>query len=317
VNVNGPLWGLTMRFTHQSAFRRFDSLSEIEGLERYARDVRATAQDLDTALGDYEFEAMTPCELHSCHTGHKYGFVVVLKDGRITRVGNRCGGKAFGDKFADLRRAISRDRNLRAIKEGLAEYERRVPEYRQRIEELREGALALDTIGETCRALQGTFPLSGELYERARRRDDSIIRQRVMTKDEITMARATGTLSKHGPPYLVEETVARLRGLKILLDDPVEKVRQVLRLLAKLAALDPAADAKQLEQLHRELGGIDGLLGEAGNLLTEAREFYSPANFANFHHLAKFPHQAAQLNKFRWDFKRQLPVGYKPKKAAA
>lgn len=99
------------------------SWAEIYSLPGHCIDV--AIPDLGCITGDYDLPAKQgarPCGLR-CHQPHRKGFIVRLKDGRLTHVGNRCGMREFPDWESQVTR-YTKLATIKNLRETLARYQK-------------------------------------------------------------------------------------------------------------------------------------------------------------------------------------------------
>lgn len=290
-------------------YRRFLAPAEFDEIEGFVRDAVAKKDDFDSAIGDYDFKNKIQCGLHSCHTWHQTGYVVRMRDARITNVGNKC-GEIFGDEFKRARDAIDLAREREAIDATLALYRTKIDDYEERIRQLRNGPLSVFGLDETLKCFRNAFPAYEALHQRAQRNDPAIRKTRRRTEDEIEALRATAQgLSEDAIAY-EEVLVGTLEGLKVLTSDGAKEVRErVIVPLDRLRHMRDDLTFLERKTLSKKLGEMDAVLVEADALQRAARAFFSEHNFATLRLLPVPGDQARALRQFRWDHRRHRPAG--------
>lgn len=104
---------------------RVGTWQELFALPKFVKD--PVHRDLITKgdlVGDYEMAAgdgMRPCGILKCETNHRYGYVVLMPDQRLSHVGRDCGKTHFGASWSAKRKALTAAQKLAAKTKAIDE----------------------------------------------------------------------------------------------------------------------------------------------------------------------------------------------------
>lgn len=120
--------------------RAFTSVDEILNLPNFEKDHPVTKESYDKLHGHYNFGIDFYCCFQEeggqlCYRRHQFGYVVVLKDGTKSIIGNHCGKTKFGADHS-LSRDTALYQNKKKYLESLARAEKLLEEKDQRLEAL-------------------------------------------------------------------------------------------------------------------------------------------------------------------------------------
>lgn len=93
--------------------------------------------------------------LSNCRTPHTRGYIICTKDGLETNIGHKCGKTYFGVDFEEQARQFDRDLTAKESREMLWSFLFQIPEFDDKINELRAEKKGADWVHKHCQTLLG------------------------------------------------------------------------------------------------------------------------------------------------------------------
>jgi hypothetical protein len=184
---------LTVASIDTEAPIQFESVEQYQARPNYLSAISCASDHLDRIVGKYVFDEprKVRCGLNGCNYEHWHGYVIRLKDGRETNIGQDCGKREFKVSFEEVEaryeRAVDAAARANAIKTALAERVELLAEA-QRLEKLLGQAVSqVDLVmGQLKRE-----PLLLRAFEDAARNGGAVQAAQAVDRD---------TLDAMGPP---------------------------------------------------------------------------------------------------------------------
>lgn len=272
--------------------RTWEELFALPGISR--DPVLRASMVNGTLIGDYEMEqksGLRPCGIAECHTDHRHGYVVDLRDGIRSYVGRDCGKSQFGVEWTKMRSAFNKQKReqskAQALKELRDELARRLDGW-QSLESsvtvwARAVLLAFDDLPKMFR---------DTIESRAAAGDAAVIGYRPETVDEVKMRAFRENWQGKTPPPARNITYERgpLLGLPslrragrvdTLLDLAVPVLHKQARLLIESDMATPDDFGKVLKRL-------EDIAKQVENSVRQLQSFVVPSNLALLQYLRPF-----------------------------
>lgn len=209
---------------------RIERWQDILDRPDYKANIDPAVIQLEAIIGSYTLLEPVPCGLSTCHQPHNRGYLVSTKNKLVTNIGNVCGKNHFSVDFQTLRNKFNRDVRVKAQKESLRAFSSRIPEYEEKISELRGGEFGADWVHKLTNKLK--TPNMGvpnliyrELQRMLRNGTNEIRIQRKATNKEIEVQETILGRSVERP-YMIEEGIGVLEGLSALSEE--NNLRKIL-----------------------------------------------------------------------------------------
>lgn len=258
--------------------RTFATMDEVRNLPNYREHNGVNTQNYHRIHGDYWFPDEVQCCFKKpngnlCGENHKSGFVVQLKDGSFTIIGNYCARVQFGAdaKFkADRNRYLNekkRREQLLRLQELLADRDTRLAQ----LGPLRERCNAVkDRSNQFLAQLGGTT--AHRLRTMARTGDPRVIIEGITFKEEVD---ENG--EKIRERRVIPHMLGRLNGLGVFGDraysDITSRLGDIRRAYKTAESFNERTKTSDLEAVASVLGDFDRISAEIEVLEHEEKEF--------------------------------------------
>lgn len=265
----------------------------------YRADVDPTSIQLDAIIGSYVFSEPVPCGLSSCHQPHNRGYLVSTKSKVVTNIGNVCGKNHFSVDFQTLRNKFNRDVRIKAQKEALKAFISRVPEYEERITDLRSGEHGADWVYKHTQLLK--TPNSGtpevirkELQRMLKEGTNEIRLEREASIQEIETHEAIQG-RRVERPYYIEERIGMLEGLPALREENnlrtilVEDIQAGIERISSMNM--ELATEHQLSIESKWAGELDAKLERAEKSVADGKRLLEKSNLSQLLKLLNAPQE--------------------------
>lgn len=256
--------------------RTFQSEHEIQSEPGFVEHYLVHKENYERLLGDYRLADKMRCCLKNkagglCGQPHNYGFVVRLKDGSVSIIGNRCGKSHF-----DADSQVAKDMNLYANAKRRLETQQRVAEL---LRDKEDSTAQIQT-------------MHASLLELTKRVGAISANLGVGCIDQLrTIARGTGRVVAIGVrirPYeengekLFERqkltiTIGSLRGTRVFLLERIRSIRnqlqQVMNAYRTAEAMDGSVSTKELASVAATLSDLPRIIAEGQVHVQGLKEF--------------------------------------------
>lgn len=289
---------------------RIESWDDVESRPGFVTDVDPTLVELESIIGSYVFLEDQQCGLSNCHQPHKRGYLVSIKGGHETNIGNVCGKNNFGVDFETLRRRFDRDVRIKTHREILEAYKSRLQEYEDHLESLlneHHGAIWINKWLTNIRTRGRGFPepAQAELVRMIRDGNPALTIERRATEREIDALEAAEGRELPRPHFIASE-VGTLNGFACLGEAGDLRSLLVLDVKAGLSRLQQLsvenASEHQLAMEVRWVGELDSKLERANALVEAGRRFLTKQNLMQFSQVLDQEDQIALR-----EFAKELP----------
>jgi hypothetical protein len=247
----------------------------------------APRDSLDRIIGKYDLArpaagtpagtGMVVCGLNNCHTKHYRGFLIRLKDGRETIIGQDCGAREFHTSWEDVEAVFRAQESRRAAQEVINNLRHSRAAYLERAHAL--------------------LPLCEQLHKRLAEVRKQLKPHEMFWKQLQAVARQGGRVmaeiddggeSKRATGKVAVGTVATINECSLLLADTGQYTRtlkfDVIAWLESSFEEQAAAageDLKKLRAITKIAAAIESHLREAAAFVTRGAELLRPENLAN------------------------------------
>lgn len=245
-------------------------------------------QKLKRIVGQYWLPEKHPCGLSICCQPHNKGYLIVVEGG-LTNVGNRCGKKYFGVEWNDAKNSFQKDLNTQRYIERLLEFKNQLEPHISAVSLIRQSDS--ENILKKMH-LYATRHFEGRTIDALRYRSvrgDAIVTMetRNRSEDERDIARLTGSNSN-----IHTHTLFIISGVKAFTS--YKKLKQLLSEtlgweLSLFPTLDPLTmDFNNLKRWHSWANKLDSQINAANEILAECVRFLHPDNIANIRQYKSF-----------------------------
>lgn len=299
--------------------RTFLSLQEIQEVQGFAKDAVFTKEDYASLIGDYRLPERLRCCLRTekrerCPAKHNFGFVLRLKDGTATLVGNQCGNDQFGAEsdLAKDRKSYLKEKErqeaLKRLRELLSARAATEAAVAQQYEQLRDlcsrstdwllaaGLSATQRIKSLARDDRAAVSVQG-------------VRSRKYVEDGRTKEERT----------TIEIAVGSLSGLTIFNRELVWAIHGDLRRVSEAfrgaEALSESATTNVLKHAVARLTDVDGVLAR-GRAVLDAETAFQNSDWSCLPFLVKDGEERRQLASLALQQKGASPSKAKAKARA-
>jgi hypothetical protein len=264
---------------------RFESYAEIAQRPNFVPVLDTTAAVPETVVGTYHFIKVDQrkCGIRSCGTQHQRGFLIAMEAGHEVLVGNRCGRNKFGLAFKELVQGANRLDRIARDQSEIAAAILLVPALLGQVDAMLTREKGAKWLASRQADFRRVMPPESyhELGRRARRGELEIHGFRMMTGDEIEVAKATG---RAGPdskgPFIHRAVLATLEGIDIWDHDLRGLlVGDIQTGLKRLHTMTPQQMSGT--ELRKQVAWIRDLtrkLEQAENLIGAGQKFFHPDN---------------------------------------
>ncbi|RYG56158.1 MAG: hypothetical protein EON56_04575 [Alphaproteobacteria bacterium] len=256
----------------------FTSIVEYQQRSRYVAALTLAPGEVESIVGKYELLAdralWASCGLNKCNTEHRFGYVVLAKDGRETNIGQDCGKRELGVSFEEVVATFKRREDAaarrRTIESLLAERTSLVARVAQAAD---EGVVQADRL----RAFRQTFDHLKAFWR------EVLNAAKVGGAVRAPLTQTDGWSQLGGKEQL--ETVARLKGSSVLLNDGSSApglLRQIVEpwLIGLHESNLLLLNERELEGVVREAARMRDLLKRAEAFVNASKELLTAQNVA-------------------------------------
>lgn len=257
--------------------RTFQSWNEIQALPGFKEDNLVHKDNYAALVGDYELDEDVSCCMKNraggfCKRKHGWGFVVQLKDGTSSVVGNVCGNGTF-DAESTLVKDKARYRNLKerqGNQRRIAELLQGKDEARAKIVDMRTRLLGLAALVEKQLAEFGPGCAS-QLRSLARGASGRVVVMGVRVRPYEEDGRTRTETDRFHIP------VGTLSGLRICRPELFREVQEGLRSVAlafdKAAAFDESVKTSDLARVASAIADLPRVLAKGQELIDAEATF--------------------------------------------
>lgn len=271
---------------------RFETYDEIIKRLAFVTSLDASKAVPEAVVGTYHFLNIDKrkCGISSCGTPHQRGFLIAMEDGRETLIGNRCGKNRFGLAFGELVKEANRLDRLARDRQEIEAAIARGPVVLAQIESYMSMPKGARWLASQQAKFRKVVPPEGqhEVSRMARRGEAILYTQRLMTENEVEIAKATGQLRPGDQgPFIKDVVVATLEGLDIwncdlralLVDDLQLGIKRLRELdLARMSGTALRQQVAWLRDLPRKLQQVE-------RLISAGAAFFTPENVQHLIHI--------------------------------
>lgn len=272
-----------------TGFVRLESWEDVLGLPKFTQDVTVDPTQLEKVIGCYDFDDEVACGLSVCRQPHARGYVVELKDGRKTNLGNRCGKVYLGTEFVFAKRRFDNAFRDQQNRETLSAIQNQMPILRERLATLRDGdagAVWIHRFGLRLTERHRGVPdeIVTEINRLVKTRNPRVMRSRLAIKEEADRQQvAAGDEQRRGPIY-IQEQVGTVEGLAALYKENNLRDLLTLGVAADLDQIDgkdvTALTSRDLSVLSRKASDFDSRFTRAEAAIAEGHKLLRRGNLA-------------------------------------
>jgi hypothetical protein len=290
--------------TSERGLEHIDSWEDVATRPGFVQDVDPAAVALDAIIGNYQEAEPVRCGLSTCRQPHGRGYLVTLRDGRLTNIGKDCGRNYFGVDFETMRGTFDRDLLRQERREIIVAAQHRAEALVAEIAELRGGQYGADWLHKQTRALltNGVLPsyVVTAIDRMIRDRDGSISIEREATQEEIELIEAAERRRVEKPHYIGED-VGLIDALFVLY--PENNLRELVLRLGHVLDEVRAANVDDMTgpamgHLVKAVAEIDENMDRLRSTVKAGVRLLNPRNIGQLVHLARSEEDQRGITRF-------------------
>ncbi|WP_155419341.1 hypothetical protein [Chromobacterium subtsugae] len=237
-------------------FNFYDSIESIKDMEGYSERVDPKVESFDVIVGWYKLKdgKMTRCQKVDCQQMHNTGYVIRLKSGCVTNIGNICGKEFDPDNFIIQERLAKNKIRHYLVVQRVSEMRGEVDKYIELVNEVEK--LARDFMnakGDFKRGVEGGEKIFGHLVGMAKRSDYAVIRTRTLSDAEYEEARKI----RESPARVVHEEIGRIAYASCLSIEEHVVYLKAKKSLQALQSVDiERGGTQQLQKVAKDISEI-------------------------------------------------------------
>jgi hypothetical protein len=240
---------------------------------------------LKDVIGRYYLGNKIQCGLSTCRRPHFKGYIVSVKDGRITNIGKDCGTKYFGVGFTEMSRQLDKSAEEHENRDYLHSFKNKIPSIETQIIKLRTQARGADWAIREIKSFDNTAGTPREVLkelEALKRNGGIIYKDRMLTHAEIEDRAAIQSISVDDVDQYERIEVAKIAQVDVL--DNGDKLRRLLAvdLIPGLSLLTKAdidsLNRKDLKELAKWASEVEDKFQSAIKIVANANRFFSAEN---------------------------------------
>lgn len=263
-----------------------NSPEDWEWRPNFVPDLTAPSDGMDRIIGKYDLKrpppgspagtGMVSCGLNNCHRKHFVGFLVLMKDGRETIIGQDCGERETGNQWKEIHAVFRAEQRLHDLRQAIQNIQDSRVSLLARAKALLEpAARAHESVSKVRAELHKFQGFWGHIHTVARM--DGRVMGRV--EDDGESKRSTGKEAI--------EVKARISECSLLLEDTSAHHRALrFKVVHWLETdLEPAIEAarddlKALAAVTKQSSELEGHIQEAEAFIARSEIFLQQGNLA-------------------------------------
>lgn len=247
--------------------REFKTLEEIEAVEGFQPSTPFKKDDYHNIIGDYHLSKKVKCCLlkknSTCSTEHNYGFVIRLKNGTATLIGNSCANENF-EAETTLRKDIKSHQAGKTRKRKLEQISNTIDAEQEIVELLEKSEIALIKAQKIAQNISQKIgsETARKLREMTSTQNNSI--QITLAKTKTSENKGTKTKETQTTKFTV--TLGFISGYEIFnptswttIKDSIKKLKESLSKAKQLLSNPEKYSNQEINKISLELNEIDNL----------------------------------------------------------
>ncbi|MGR2680059.1 hypothetical protein [Chromobacterium haemolyticum] len=262
-------------------FDFYDNMEEIRQVPGYTERIDPEVDEFSSISGHYRLKdkEKTPCQKLGCRQPHGKGYLIRLKSGKVSNIGNVCGRKFDPDNFViHARMAENKIRHLGALRfaqklQDDFEY------YYDLVERIKSESKAfLISRADFKKSIERGEDVVEKLKEIANRADYSVYRTRRLSDEEFKEAKKV----REYPSREVNEHMGDLVNVKCFSLNETDIFLKAQKALKALQDLDPlASSTSELNKVSTSVMEIQKGIDKIKDAQSELEKFRANVNNIN------------------------------------
>lgn len=256
-------------------FNFYDSIESIKDIEGYSERVDPKVESFDVIVGWYKLKdgKMTRCQKADCQQMHNTGYVIRLKSGCVTNIGNICGKEFDPDNFIIQERLAKNKIRHYLVVQRISEMKGEIDKYVDLVSEMERLARNfMNAKGDFKRGIEGGEKIFGHLTGMAKKSDYTVIRTRKLSDAEYEEARKI----RERPARVVHEEIGRIAYASCFSIEEHVVYLKAKKSLQALQSVDvERGDTKQLQKVAKDISEIVGQCDVLRDAMLEFDKFVS------------------------------------------